>query len=322
MSRGIVQELKSIAHSYESIKTEIGKVIVGQEESVTFLCAALLSDGHLLLEGVPGLGKTLLVQSFARASGLSFSRIQFTPDLLPQDITGSEIIDESRGKREFRFVKGPVFANMLLADEINRTPPKTQAALLEAMQERQVTSYGTTHPLPAPFLVMATQNPIEHEGTYPLPEAQLDRFMFHLKLGYPSLDEETTIAQTNAFAKIDTVKPVIHEREIRRMQAVIREVPVGKAAVEYAVRIVRASRPDTDAAAKIKSYIAYGAGPRASQYLILAAKAYAAIHGNDVVNKKEIDAVLPSVLRHRVIFNFQGLAEGYTFQDVLAWIRA
>lgn len=319
MARGVIEELTRLCRVSEALKKEIAKAVVGQDDTIALVLTSLIAGGHVLLEGVPGLGKTLLVQAVARAAGLTYSRVQFTPDLLPQDITGSEMLDEAHGRREMRFVKGPVFTNVLLADEINRTPPKTQSALLEAMQERQVTSYGKTHDLPAPFLVMATQNPIEHEGTYPLPEAQLDRFLFYIKLTYPLLADEVAIAKKDAFGNLAKITAVTDAKAVIRFQESVSEMPVGQSVAEYAVSLVRALRPDSAEHAKVKAFVSYGPGPRASQHLIIAAKAYAAITGADAVTKKEIDAVMPAVLRHRIIINFQGLAEGHRFEDVLAW---
>ncbi|MEK6794936.1 MAG: MoxR family ATPase [Spirochaetota bacterium] len=316
---GIIEALTRLCRVSDALKKEIAKAVVGQETTVELVLTSLIAGGHILLEGVPGLGKTLLVQAVARAAGLLYSRVQFTPDLLPMDITGSEMLDEAHGHREMRFIKGPVFTNVLLADEINRTPPKTQSALLEAMQEKQVTSYGKTHDIPSPFLVMATQNPIEHEGTYPLPEAQLDRFLFYVKLTYPALADEVTIAKSDAFGKLATISAVTDAKAILRFQEAAAEMPVSQSVAEYAVSLVRGLRPETAEHPKVKSFVSYGPGPRASQHLVIAAKAFAAVNGRDAVTKKEIDAVLPAVLRHRIIINFQGLAEGHGFEDVLSW---
>ena len=305
--------------------SQVGKVVIGQDEIIEHLTIALLCRGHVLLVGVPGLAKTLLIRTMAEAIASSFSRIQFTPDLMPGDITGAEIIEEDRttGKRAFRFVKGPVFANIVLADEINRTPPKTQSALLEAMQEQHVTAAGQTFDLPAPFFVLATQNPIEQEGTYPLPEAQLDRFMFNLWLDYPSEVHEIDIVKSTTGATVPTVEPVIDGDGLLALQAIVREAPVTEHVVRYAVKLVRATRPGTaDAPADVNNFLRYGAGPRASQFLVLGAKARALLFGRATPSVDDVKAVAISVLRHRIVTNFTAEAEGITPADLIARLVA
>jgi MoxR-like ATPase len=284
------------------------------------LLTALLGDGHALLVGVPGLAKTLLISTLAEALDLKFSRIQFTPDLMPSDITGTEVLEEDRstGRRLFRFVRGPIFANVVLADEINRTPPKTQAALLQAMQERAVTAAGETMALDRPFFVLATQNPIEQEGTYPLPEAQLDRFMLELRIDYPTREEEERIAQQTTGAEEPEVHRVLGAEELASLQRLVRRVPAPPSLVTYAVRLARASRPQDEAAPElIRRYVSWGAGPRASQYLVLGAKATAALAGRGVPNYEDVRAVAPAVLRHRVVTSFQAEADGRTAADIV-----
>jgi len=305
-----VAQLKT---AYDRITAEIGKVIVGQQEVVDELLMALLAGGHVLLVGVPGLAKTLMVQTLAETLDLSFKRVQFTPDLMPSDITGTEVIQENRstGDREFKFLPGPVFANVVLADEINRTPPKTQAALLEAMQEKHVTVGGEQHPLPQPFFVLATQNPIEQEGTYPLPEAQLDRFMFNIRIGYPSEEEEFQIVRRTTADQSPQVTRVISREELGRFQHLVRRIPVADHVIRFAMRFSRSTRrQEADAPDFIRNYVSWGAGPRASQSLILAAKARALLSGKTFVGTEEILAVALPVLRHRVITNFNAEAEG------------
>ena len=304
------ETLDLLVEKYTALRGEIGKVIVGQDEAVDSLLLTLFSGGHCLLLGVPGLAKTLMVSTLAHTLGLSFSRIQFTPDLMPSDITGSEIIDRDR---QMRFVKGPVFAGVVLADEINRTPPKTQAALLEAMQERSVTVSGTTYPLPAPFFVLATQNPIEQEGTYPLPEAQLDRFMFNVRLDYPSFDEEVQIVKQTTADSSQQVAQVLDASQILDFQQAIRRMPVPDNVVEYAVRLVASTRKDD-------KYISYGAGPRASQYLIIGAKSHAAIHGKYSPDSEDVDAVALSVLRHRIVTSYYAEADNITPDQIIKTI--
>ncbi len=308
--------VKDLRDKTDRLKKEIGEVIVGQDAVIENLLICLLSGGHCLLIGVPGLAKTLLVRTFADALQISFKRVQFTPDLMPSDITGTEIIeeDQSTGKRQYRFVKGPVFANVVLADEINRTPPKTQAALLEAMQEYMVTASGENHELPLPFFVLATQNPIEQEGTYPLPEAQLDRFMFSLKVDYPSRGEEVEIVKRNTSAYNPSVSAVLSGQEVLSLQALVRRVPVSEELVEYAVDLATSTRPASDRHEEFEEfmnkYVSWGAGPRASYYLILAAKARAILNGRYAVSKEDIQTVAAPVLRHRIVATFRAEADG------------
>lgn len=315
-----IEYVERLNQARQKILGEIKKVIVGQERVIEELLIALLSDGHCLLVGVPGLAKTLLVSTVARILDLRFSRIQFTPDLMPSDITGTEIIEEdkSTGRRQFRFIKGPVFANVVLADEINRTPPKTQAALLQAMQERQVTAGGETYQLDLPFFVLATQNPIELEGTYPLPEAQLDRFMFNIYVDYPSANEEIEIVETTTSAYAPHLERVLNASDIIELQKLVRRVPVPRHVVEYAVRLARSTRPnDSTALGFIKDWVSWGAGPRASQYLILGAKTRAILQGRYVPTCEDVKAVAKPVLRHRIITNFNAEAEGITTLEII-----
>jgi MoxR-like ATPase len=312
--------LQRLSAARQALETEIGRRVVGQKTIVEGLLLALLSDGHALLVGVPGLAKTLLISTLADALDLQFSRIQFTPDLMPSDITGTEVLEEDRstGRRMFRFMKGPIFANVVLADEINRTPPKTQAALLQAMQERAVTAAGETMKLDRPFFVLATQNPIEQEGTYPLPEAQLDRFMLELRIGYPSRDEEEQIAMQTTGAAEPVVRPVLGAEELLALQKLVRRVPAPPSLVSYAVRLVRSTRPDDSAAPELaRRYISWGAGPRASQYLVLGAKARAALSGRGMPDLEDVRAIAPAVLRHRVVPSFQAEADGRTAADLV-----
>jgi len=304
----------------QALRAELGRAIVGQEEVVELLLIALLSRGHSLLQGVPGLAKTLLVHSLADATSCSFSRIQFTPDLLPTDITGSEILEEDRstGKREARFVQGPIFANLVLADEINRTPPKTQAALLEAMQEGHVTVSGEPLDLPHPFLVFATQNPIEHEGTYPLPEAQLDRFMFLVEVGYPDESEEIAIVDRTTTAIQTVLEAQVTAEQIIELQDHCRSVPASPEVVKLAVDLVRATRPEDAAADFVQDWVAWGAGPRASQFLVLGGKARALLHGRSAVSREDIRALATPVLAHRVLLNFRAEAEGVRTGDLIS----
>ncbi len=305
------------------LKTEIAKAIVGQEAIVEDLLICLLSGGHCLLIGVPGLAKTMLVRTFAEALRIAFKRIQFTPDLMPSDITGTEIIEEDQasGRRSYRYVKGPIFANVVLADEINRTPPKTQAALLEAMQEYQVTAAGEDHPLPLPFFVLATQNPIEQEGTYPLPEAQLDRFMFSLLVDYPSIQEEIEIVKRNTSAFLPEIQPVLSGEEVLDLQRLVRRVPVSEDLVEFAVQLATTSRPSNNQSEVlsefVRKYVAWGAGPRASFYLILAAKARAILYGRYAVSKEDILSVASPVLRHRIVPTFRAEADGISTDGIV-----
>lgn len=312
--------LDRLASARRELATQIAKRIVGQADVVDDLIAALLSGGHVVLIGVPGLAKTLLVQTVSQALDLSFSRVQFTPDLMPSDITGTELMEEESGtgKRAFRFAPGPVFANMILADEINRAPPKTQAALLQAMQERTVTVAGQTYDLPKPFFVLATQNPIEQEGTYPLPEAQLDRFMFELKVGYPSKTEEELIVTSTTSTYEGDVQPVLGAEELIALQQLVRRLPAPPSLVEYAVKLARSTRPDhAEATPMIKKYVSWGAGPRASQYLVLGAKARAAMDGRAMPDLDDVRQIAPAVLRHRLVVNFQAEADGISMDQLL-----
>jgi len=312
--------LNELRQARDRIVSQVGKVIVGQHEVIHELMIALLSRGHCLLIGVPGLAKTLLISTLARALDLKFSRIQFTPDLMPSDITGTEIIEEDRstGKRVFKFVKGPVFANIILADEVNRTPPKTQAALLQAMQEHEVTAAGQTYQLQEPFFVLATQNPIEQEGTYPLPEAQLDRFMFNLWVDYPKETEEHEIVRTTTSMYAEDLKVVLTADEIINLQGLVRRIPVADNVIEFAVSLVRKTRPVGDGALDfIKNWISWGAGPRASQYLILGAKTRAALDGRPTPDVNDVKAVAKSVLRHRLVTSFAAEAEGVSAVDIV-----
>ena len=310
-----VELLDQLARGRQALVDQIGRRIIGQHEIVDNLVAGLLAGGHVLLVGVPGLAKTLLVRTVSQALDLSFSRIQFTPDLMPSDITGTELLEEDHGTghRSFKFVRGPVFANVILADEINRAPPKTQAALLEAMQEHAVTAAGRTHTLDEPFFVLATQNPIEQEGTYPLPEAQLDRFMFELRLDYPSRDEEEHIVAATTGDTSAAVAPVLTAAQLVELQRLVRRLPAPPTVVKYAVELARSTRPDAqEATAEVKKYVSWGAGPRASQYLMLGAKARAAMDGRAMPDLEDVNAVALPVLRHRIVVNFQGEAEGVT----------
>src|SRR5687767_7672191 len=312
--------LERLAQVRAELESQIARRIVGQQQIVEGLLTALLADGHALVVGVPGLAKTLLISTLAEAMHLQFRRIQFTPDLMPSDITGTEVLEEDRstGKRVFRFVRGPIFANIVLADEINRTPPKTQAALLQAMQERAVTAAGETMQLDRPFFVLATQNPIEQEGTYPLPEAQLDRFMLELRISYPTREEEERIAQETTGAATPEVNQVLAAADLTALQRLVRRVPAPPSLVSYAVRLARSTRPeDQDAPDLIKRYTSWGAGPRASQFLVLGAKARAAMAGRGVPNFEDVRAVAPSVLRHRLVANFQAEADGRTTADIV-----
>jgi MoxR-like ATPase len=308
-----IELAKELSAKYHATKKEIAKVIIGQDEIVDQLLVALLSRGHCLLVGVPGLAKTLLISTLAQVLDLKFSRIQFTPDLMPSDITGTEILEQniSTGSKEFRFIKGPVFANIVLADEINRTPPKTQAALLEAMQEHKVTAANTTYPLDEPFFVLATQNPIEQEGTYPLPEAQLDRFMLNLWLDYPSEREEIDIVKSTTSEYKPNLSKVLSGKEINLFQDLVRHVPVADNVIEYIVRLVAKTRPANSSAPDyVKKYVSYGAGPRASQYLALGAKVRALLDGRFTPSIEDIRSLAVPVLRHRIVLNFNAEAEG------------
>ena len=310
-----VDAVRTLAGSYARLRSEIAKVIVGQEQVIEQIIIALLSRGHCLLVGVPGLAKTLLIKTLAQTLDLKFSRIQFTPDLMPSDITGTEIIEEniSTGQKAFRFVHGPVFANIILADEINRTPPKTQSALLESMQEHHVTAAGQTHRLDEPFFVLATQNPIEQEGTYPLPEAQLDRFMFNLWLDYPSFDEETEIVKSTTSLYAPSVSKVLGAQDLFAYQDLVRRVPVADNVIRFAVALVKRTRPQSsDAPQSAKKWIRWGAGPRASQYLVLGSKARAILSGRATPEIDDVRAMAGPVLRHRIVPSFTAEAEGIT----------
>ena len=315
-----VELVDQLSGKIKEVKTEIAKVIVGQEEIIDQLLISLLARGHCLLVGVPGLAKTLLIKTVAEVMDLQFSRIQFTPDLMPSDITGTEIIEEDQltKKRDFKFISGPIFANIILADEINRTPPKTQAALLEAMQEHKVTAAGTTYQLPEPFFVLATQNPIEQEGTYPLPEAQLDRFMFNLWLDYPSFKEEINIVETTTSQYKADLKKVLTAEEIINFQQLVRKVPVAENVIEFAVKVANMTRPSNGNSPQfIKDWITWGAGPRASQYMILAAKTTAVVQGRYTPEIDDVKNAMLPVLRHRIITNFSAEAEGIKTLDVI-----
>ena len=314
-----VEAVEKLSLTVKQIKKEIAKVIVGQDQIVNDLLVSLLSRGHCLLVGVPGLAKTLLIKTLAEVLDLKFNRIQFTPDLMPSDITGTEIIDEDTAtkKRIFRFIQGPVFANIILADEINRTPPKTQSALLEAMQEHKVTAAGVTRTLEEPFFVLATQNPIEQEGTYPLPEAQLDRFMFNLWLDYPNFKEEIEIIKTTTSDYLPKLGKVLGANELIEYQDLIKRVPVADNVIEFAVKFVDSTRPTNNANQFIKEWVNWGAGPRASQYLILAAKTKAVVEGRFTPSIDDVKAFLVPVLRHRIIPNFSAEAEGINSVEII-----
>jgi MoxR-like ATPase len=310
-----VASLKKHLQKYETLKKEISKVIVGQDAVIEQILISIFSGGHSLLVGVPGLAKTLMVNTIAKALGLDFKRIQFTPDLMPSDILGSEILDNDR---QFKFIKGPIFSNIILADEINRTPPKTQAALLEAMQERSVTIAGHHHKLDSPYFVLATQNPIEQEGTYPLPEAQLDRFMFSINLTYPSFEEEVQVVKLTTVSTQSEVEVVFSANEILDFQDLIRKIPVADNVIEYAVKMVGKSRPNAlEANPIIKQYVDWGAGPRASQNLILAAKTYAVFNGKLSPDIEDVQAVAISILRHRIIKNYKAEADGISIETII-----
>jgi MoxR-like ATPase len=309
-----------LQEGYKRIRDELGKIIVGQEEVLEQLMICIFARGHCLLIGVPGLAKTLMIASLAKTLSLSFSRIQFTPDLMPSDITGTEVIQEDKttGERKFQVLRGPIFASIILADEINRTPPKTQAALLEAMQEHQVTAGGTRHKLDQPFFVLATQNPIEQEGTYPLPEAQLDRFMFNILVEYPSEDEEFEIMKRTTTVAQEELQPILSGEEILRLQEIVRKVPIADDVVRYAMKLTRATRMRTaEAPDFVNEWLSWGAGPRACQYLILGGKARALLHGRPHVSKEDIDRVAHPVLRHRIITNFNAEAEGINTDKII-----
>jgi len=310
-----VEELDGFKESYEKFRKEIAKVIVGQDEVIKNVLISIFSKGHCLLVGVPGLAKTLLVQTIAKSLGLKFNRIQFTPDLMPSDIVGSEILDDNR---QFVFNKGPLFANIVLADEINRTPPKTQAALLEAMQEKAVTAAGSRYELGKPFFVLATQNPIEQEGTYPLPEAQLDRFMFNVFLDYPSYEEELEVIKSTTSDKTVILDKVLDNEQIIRYQQLIRKIPVADNVMEYAVKLVAKTRPNTPMATeRVNKFIAWGAGPRASQFLVVGAKCHAAINGKYSPDIEDVKAIAEPILRHRLVKTYQADAEGISIEQLI-----
>lgn len=310
-----IKAVDALHQIYDSIKSEIGKVVIGQEEVVKSVLISIFSNGHCLLVGVPGLAKTLLVQTVADVMDLNFNRIQFTPDLMPSDIIGAEILGEDRN---FKFINGPIFSNIVLADEINRTPPKTQAALLEAMQEKAVTAAGQRHVLPNPFFVLATQNPIEQEGTYPLPEAQLDRFMFNILLSYPTFADELTIVKSTTSNNDVKLKKIIDAKQIQYFQKLVRNIPVADNVIEYAVKLASKTRPHTALATEdINKYISWGAGPRASQFLVIGAKCHAAISGKYSPDIEDVQAVAEAILRHRIVRNYRAEAEGLSIEQII-----
>ena len=310
-----VEAADALKAAYQEIRAEIGKVIIGQDDVVKSVLISIFSNGHCLLVGVPGLAKTLLVQTVSKVLDLSFNRIQFTPDLMPSDIIGSEILGEDR---HFKFIRGPVFANIVLADEINRTPPKTQAALLEAMQEKSVTAAGVTHHLEQPFFVLATQNPIEQEGTYPLPEAQLDRFMFNVTLHYPTLAEEIQVVKNTTGAKVSDVNKILNAKQIVYFQQLVRNIPITDHVLEYAVKLAAKTRPNTDmATADVNRLLSWGAGPRASQFLVLGAKCHAVISGKYSPDIEDVQAVAKPILRHRIVRSYQAEAEGISADQLI-----
>lgn len=310
-----VEAVDALHQTFNKIKSEIGKVVIGQDEIIKSVLIAIFSNGHCLLVGVPGLAKTLLVQTVASVLDLNANRIQFTPDLMPSDIIGAEILGEDR---QFKFIKGPIFSNVILADEINRTPPKTQAALLEAMQEKAVTAAGHTHQLPQPFFVLATQNPIEQEGTYPLPEAQLDRFMFNIQLNYPTFADELTIVKNTTSNNQVQLEKIISASEIQYFQKLIRNIPITDNVLEYAVKLAAKTRPNTELASDaINNYISWGAGPRASQFLVLGAKCHAAISGKYAPDIEDVQAVAEAILRHRIVRNYRAEAEGLSIEKII-----
>jgi MoxR-like ATPase len=311
-----VAAIEELVVTYKKLRAEIGKVIIGQDEVVKDTLISIFSQGHCLLVGVPGLAKTLLVNTIAQVLGLSYNRIQFTPDLMPSDIIGTEILDESR---HFKFIKGPLFANIILADEINRTPPKTQAALLEAMQEKAVTAAGKRYELGKPFFVLATQNPIEQEGTYPLPEAQLDRFMFNVMLDYPSYEEELTVVKNTTSQNQSELKEIISAEQILFFQGLVRKIPIADNVLEYAVNLASSTRPGTARAGKmVNDYLSWGAGPRASQFLVIGAKCNAAFNGKYSPDIEDVKSVAPAILRHRIIRNYKAEADAVGMEDIIS----
>ena len=311
-----VDAIGELVSSYETLRKEIAKVIVGQDEVVRDVLISIFSEGHCLLVGVPGLAKTLLVNTISRSLGLTYNRIQFTPDLMPSDIIGTEILDESR---HFKFIKGPIFANIILADEINRTPPKTQAALLESMQEKAVTASGKRYELDKPFFVLATQNPIEQEGTYPLPEAQLDRFMFNVLLDYPSMEEEVLVVKNTTSDFNPDVSEVLGASEILRFQQLVRRIPVPDNVLNYCVKLSASTRPTTTTAHEVvREFVSWGAGPRASQFLVLGAKTHAAFNGKYSPDIEDVKAVAPAILRHRIVKNYKAEAEGVSIETIIS----
>ena len=315
-----IKSFEKLIHQKKIFDKELKKIIIGQEEVLNFIFISLLCKGHILLEGVPGLGKTLIIKTISELLKLDYSRIQFTPDLMPSDITGTEVIsqDPDSGKREFKFINGPIFSNIVLADEINRTPPKTQSALLEAMQENNVTIGNKTYELDSPFFVLATQNPIEQEGTYPLPEAQLDRFMFNIVINYPSFEEEIEVVKLNTSLNINSLKQIISKKDLKEFQELIINIPIADNVIKYAVDFVHKTRPNYKNCPEItKKYLDWGAGPRASSYLILAAKAYAALNGCPTPEIEHVNSVVNPILRHRIIPNFTSEAEGIKRDDIL-----
>jgi MoxR-like ATPase len=317
-------EVAELAAKVDALKASMARVIIGQQDVVDLLVTCLLAGGHALVEGVPGLGKTLLVKSLAQVTDMQFRRVQFTPDLMPSDIVGTEILEEDHGTRQrvFRFQQGPVFTQVLLADEINRAPPKTQSALLEAMQERCVTFAGQTHKLPRPFFVLATQNPIEQAGTYPLPEAQLDRFLLRIDVGYPSEDEEVQMVSATTHAGLLDAQPAMDVDTLLRLQKLVRDIEIGERLVRYATRLVRATRPGETTVGAVKKHVGWGAGPRAGQALVLASKARALMHGRLAVTREDIGAMLLPVLAHRVLRNFEAEADGVAIADILQALRS
>ena len=312
-----VKAVEEFGVKYKTLQKEIAKVIVGQDEVIKFVLISIFSKGHCLLVGVPGLAKTLLVNTISEALGLNFSRIQFTPDLMPSDIIGSEILDENRN---FKFIKGPIFSNIIVADKINRTPPKTQAALLEAMQEKSVTANGHHYKLDAPFFVLATQNPIEQEGTYPLPEAQLDRFMFNVWVDYPSFEEELAVVKATTANISSNAERVLSAEEILKYQDLVRKIPIADNVMEYAVRLAGKTRPNENAPELVSKYLSWGAGPRASQYLVVGAKCHALINGKFSPDIEDVQAVAASVLRHRIVRNYRAEADGYSVEKIISEI--